>query len=100
MFDKEYAKNQKTRNKEYIEKLTAKLLRYYSDDNREGRRARGLCKCCAYVRTDKIGGAAITKCNCENCGCEMVFGSTCIDKLCNDCAVEIGHCKDCGQKLD
>jgi hypothetical protein len=97
---KENGKQQKHINKMYVTDLTARLLSYYSDPNKKGRQESGLCKCCAYVNTGRIGGTAITHHNCDNCGVEMHFGNTCTDKLCRKCAVEIQHCKHCGQKLD
>ena len=100
MFDKEYARNQKFNNKERIDRLTVGLLNYYSDPNKKGRLAKGLCRCCAYVDTSRIGGAAITMRRCDNCGEEMSFANTCTDMLCQKCAVELKHCAHCGQKLN
>ena len=100
MFDKEAAKMRRHDNKERVSDLTARLLSYYSDPNKKGRVLKGLCKYCSYINTARIGGSAITFRACANCGDEMSFGNTCVDILCAKCAVEIGHCAHCGQKLD
>lgn len=96
----ERARNTKYLNKEHISKMTAGLIGYYADPEKRIRLNDGLCKYCYYVQTSRIGGCAITHRNCDNCGDEMVFGNTCTDVLCKKCAVEIGYCKHCGQKLD
>jgi len=100
MFNKEMAKQRKYDNKDHIDKMTTRLLNYYLDPNKKGRLATGLCKHCGYIVIERIGGAAITMKNCEECGEEMVFSNTNTDRLCQKCAVEVKHCKHCGQKLD
>jgi hypothetical protein len=99
MFDKENASYKEFVHKAHAAGMTAKLLKHYADTDKKARMDEGLCKHCAYIGT-RIGGAAITARKCGNCGAEMVFDSTCTDRLCQKCATEIGHCKHCGQKLD
>jgi hypothetical protein len=96
----ENAKQRKHLNKEYVNKQTAGLLGYYSDPNKKVRLASGLCKYCYYIKTNRIGGAAMTSRKCDCCNEDMMFGSTCTDSLCLKCALEIKHCKHCSQKLD
>jgi hypothetical protein len=100
MIDKTTEINAKFNNKEQISKMTVNLINYYSDPQKQARKAQGLCKCCFYVNTSRWGGTAITFRNCAECGKEMSFGNTCTDILCNECAVSTNHCKYCGQKLD
>lgn len=100
MIDKADAEKAKYFNKEFINKVTSKLIRYYSDPDKKERKADGLCKCCYYYMYDRVGGCAITIKNCECCGEEMSFGSTTTDKYCLKCAKENGYCKQCGQKMD
>lgn len=100
MFNAETAKQEKYVNRNYINSLTIKLLNYYSDPDKKQRLSAGLCKCCYYVNNTRIGGSAITHNECENCGKDMSFGNTCVDALCQKCAVELKHCKHCRQKLD
>jgi len=92
--------NVKARHKEHVNGMSVRLIQYYLDYGKRDRLQSGLCKYCAYIGTDRVGGAAITKCNCDYCGIEMTFGNTCTDCFCAKCAVEIKHCKHCGQKLD
>ena len=88
MIDKADAEKAKYFNKEFINKVTSKLIRYYSDPDKKERKADGLCKCCYYYMYDRVGGCAITIKNCECCGEEMSFGSTATDKYCLKCAKE------------
>ena len=100
-FDNIVQLNAKARNKEHIEKTTAKLIEYYSDPRKAHRvKEAHLCKYCYYFYTDRIGGCAITVVGCGNCGEEIVFGNTCTDVLCDKCAAELKACKHCGQKMD
>lgn len=100
MIDKCKVLDAKSRNKNHIAKLSAKLIAYYSDIEKKARAAKGLCKYCFYVATDRIGGSAITHKECANCGKDMTFGNTCTDYLCPECAIETKHCKHCLQKMD
>lgn len=100
-FDKCIQLNAKANHKEYIDKITAKLISYYSDPNKKWRKEHNhLCKYCNYVNTDRIGGAMLTTVTCGNCGQEMTVANTCTDLLCDECAKELNCCKHCGQKMD
>jgi len=57
------------------------------------------CKSCFYV-LGKLGCAAMTSRECSCCGKDMMFGSTCTDALCLDCAKKHGLCKHCGGDID
>jgi len=97
---KESANEKNMRNREYVDKLSAKLIRYYSDPDKKGRLAKGLCKSCSYIFTDKIGGQAFTHKNCDACDVEMIFPNTCTNSFCLECAIELKYCRHCGQKMD
>jgi len=100
-FDECIKLNAKARNKGYIDSITAKLIKYYSDPDKKKRiKEEHLCKSCYYVETSRIGGSAITTVICANCNTEMTFGNTCVDILCDKCAEELKVCKHCGQKMD
>jgi len=93
--------NAKHRNKQYIEKISAKLIQYYSDSNKKVRiKEKHLCRYCYYVNTSRIGGAMITTVICANCDKELTFPSTSVDILCDECAEKLKVCKRCGQKMD
>lgn len=99
--DKYIQSNAKHWNKKYIEETSAKLIKYYSDPDKKTRtKEKHLCRFCCYVNTSRIGGAAITTVICANCDEEMIFGSTCVDILCDECAGKLNTCKRCGQKMD
>lgn len=99
-WDKHDEENERHWHKEEIEKVTAGLIGYYSDNNKKARKSAHLCKYCFYYHTSRIGGAAMTTRACANCGEEMMFGSTCTDVFCNKCAEELKMCKHCGQKME
>lgn len=58
------------------------------------------CKYCTFIRPDRIGGAAMTEASCGLCQKPLMFGSTCTDRLCPDCARNNGLCKHCGADLE
>lgn len=99
-WDKYDEENVRHWHKEAIEKTTAGLIGYYSDNNKKSRKVMHLCKFCFYYNTSRIGGCAITRSNCANCGTEMNFENTCTDVFCNKCAEELKLCKHCGQKME
>jgi hypothetical protein len=68
------------------------------DAEKKKRLATGECVVCFY--SSRIGGSAITESSCQNCKKEMIFGSTCIDKLCSECAGKENLCKYCGADID
>lgn len=57
-----------------MNELTAKLLNFYSNPNKKPRLSAGLCKCCAYVNTSRIGGAALTSRKYDSCSKELNEG--------------------------
>lgn len=89
-----------TRHKLCVEKLTKKLLGYYSDNNKGIREQFSVCKYCHYIDTERISGSAIWTVPCKECGKSMTFPSTCTDMLCQECADRLKLCKHCGGKLD
>ena len=101
VFDKCVQDNAKARNKEHINKTTAGLIEYYSDPRKAHRTKEShLCRYCYYFATARIGGCAMTTVGCGNCGKEMTFASTFVDRLCDECVAELKACKHCGQKMD
>lgn len=68
------------------------------DLNKDSRIKEQECRYCFYQ--DRIGGAAMTNNNCENCEKEMMFGSTSTDCTCLACAQSLGLCKHCGGDID
>lgn len=56
------------------------------------------CQRCYYIT--KVGGASMTTVLCGICEKEMMFGSTCTDTVCLDCAKKHRLCKHCGGDID
>jgi hypothetical protein len=71
-------------------------LEFMADFNKEKRLKKRECKTCFYFRSGRIGGAAMTTVKCGVCEEDMMFGSTCIDKLCGKCSDENELCVFCG----
>lgn len=99
-WNKEDIRNASYYNKAHINEITAKLIKYYSDEEKAIRKSKNLCKCCFYYNTSRIGGAAITTRPCAECDTEMHFGNTCTDIFCDKCANKLNLCKHCGAKMD
>jgi hypothetical protein len=83
----------------YIQDLMKKAAKVQSDTDGDCRLAKQECKACFYVY-GKIGGAAMTTSACGLCGKPMVFGSTCVDAVCPECAKAHKLCKHCGGDLE
>lgn len=84
------------RAKDWCEDYPAKALAMLTDSDKKKRIERQECKSCFYLNTGRIGGAAITQKPCDLCGVEMCFGSTCTDRICNQCSKENELCAFCG----
>ena len=82
-------------NKDLLDKITQCI----EDPRKEERLAKQECVICFYF-INKIGGAAITHSNCINCNSEMVFGSTCVDYLCLECAKSMRLCIRCASDIN
>lgn len=91
--------NQSYYSKNYADDRIAESLQYLADEKKKEREAKGECKTCFYMRSSRIGGAAITSKPCDLCGEYMSFGSTNTDRLCLECAVKNKICKRCGGDL-
>lgn len=71
-----------------------------TDPERDSRREAQLCPCCFYVRSPRIGGAAITQQPCGLCESVETYASTATDVLCLECAKAHDLCKRCGADLE
>jgi hypothetical protein len=56
------------------------------------------CVYCYY--SGKWGGSRMTNVSCHICNDELMFGSTCVDRLCSACAFTYFLCKHCGADLE
>lgn len=83
----------------FINDVLDRADRLRTDSARADRLAKQECKSCFYV-AGKIGGAAMTNSSCGLCGKPLMFGSTCIDAICPECAKEHSLCKHCGGDLE
>ncbi len=81
-----------------IESTLEAAEKYRSDPNREKRKEMAECLVCSEAR--RIGGCAMTTAICGICGKELLFGNTCVDVLCLDCAKANQLCKHCGGDID
>lgn len=62
------------------------------------RRAQQKCPACYFISV--FAGAAMTTSVCQNCGTQILNGSTDADILCLDCAKELHCCRHCGGQLN
>ena len=84
------------RNKEQASILIERVDKFNS--NKSGINAE--CKSCSYLFPDRIGGSAITSTVCGICEKPMMFGNSCTDVLCKQCAESNLLCKHCGGDID
>ena len=81
-------------------KRTQKLSEQFTTDpERSERLEKQECMACFYCPS-RIGGAAVTVGVCGLCDKEEVFGNTCVDVLCKDCANRHDLCIHCGGDIE
>lgn len=73
-----------------------RIARLEADESVEKREQQGLCRTCFYLRTPRLGSAAITQQPCGLCEDLQTYSSTATDILCLPCALEHALCKQCG----
>lgn len=76
------------------------LIQRVNAFNESKRGVNGECKACSYLFPDRIGGSAMTETVCGICEKPMLFGNTCTDVLCIECAELNLLCKHCGGDVD
>lgn len=86
--------------RESVDGCASRALAALSDPKRKERLEKPECICCFYIRTPRIGGAAMTTQPCGKCEQNMMFGSTSTDMLCPDCAKKLKLCRHCGADLN
>jgi hypothetical protein len=67
-----------------------------ADQDGTARRAKGECAPCFYLRSRRLGGAAMTTWHCGLCATPDTAGSTATPKLCAGCAQTHRLCTWCG----
>lgn len=97
--DKRDPKGMTERNSRSASSRCRPVDEYRGDNKRDARLAELECKFCFYL-AGRIGGCAMTSANCGECQKDMMFGSTCVDYCCQDCAKAKGICKHCGAEMD
>lgn len=75
------------------------LIHMQKDAGKETRLKQHKCQYCFY-ELPRFGGSAFTNAYCQNCGTNMTFPSTLIDKLCPACAEKLHACKECGASIN
>lgn len=78
-----------------VQSTLERAEQYKTDPDKKARRKKQECMPCFYNKA-RIGGSAMTDTNCRLCDTEMMFGNTCVDALCLECAKEKDLCKYCG----
>jgi len=74
--------------------------RDFETDARKDRRLKAVeCKHCHYIRSSRIGGAAMTTWFCGLCGKRDLAGSTNTPRVCDDCGRKHSICTHCGGDL-
>jgi hypothetical protein len=84
----------------YGEGSVLHALEFLRDPRKKERKAACNCRFCYYLRGTRIGGAAMTTQPCGICSKDVMYGSTCTDKLCKECADEYKLCRYCGGDID
>ena len=92
-WDTERAKEQVKRYVEIADKLQ-------KDPDKKQRKLSCECKRCFYVRTERIGGAAMTEWHCGICDKKSISGSTNCPTLCMECSQKHSLCAECGSDIE
>jgi hypothetical protein len=85
--------------KDYIQITVRRALDVSHDPRKVERLKKSECVFCFYIRTERIGGAAMTTQPCGLCEREMHFCSTNTDAICEDCSRANDLCKHCGADI-
>jgi hypothetical protein len=80
----------------YAEDALAAVASFNADEQRAARKTACECRTCFYLRSSRIGGAAMTYWNCGLCGVENLHSSTATPRICRECAEEHELCAECG----
>jgi hypothetical protein len=76
---------------------TIRLAKAFREDLDGEQRKKTALECIKCFYADmKIGGAMMTTSKCQICRTEIMFGSTCVNIVCVDCAKEHDLCIHCG----
>jgi hypothetical protein len=84
------------RAKDEVDFLAARIVRCLADTEKADRLKRRECRRCFYLRSPKIGGAAMTLWACGICSKEQMHSSTAVPRVCLDCAKDHEVCAECG----
>ena len=91
--------NSEALNKRVIEKMKADLLNVEQDPMKTERLIDGECISCYYLNSG-IGTSNMIAKPCKNCDKIMMFGSSYINRICNDCAKKLSLCKRCLGRIE
>lgn len=80
----------------YSREIIKGAMAFLTDHDKKNRKAKLECKACYYMRTGRIGGAAMTQQACGICGDVVMYGSTNTDAMCRKCAEKYQLCVCCG----
>lgn len=86
-------------NKERVAWYRETVAKVDTDPEKAKRIASQQCAFCYYA-SGRIGGAAMTSVQCGLCDKDLLFGNTCVDVLCPECAKTSSLCKHCGSDID
>ena len=82
---------QKQYTQEYMQRaIQAEKDMYYKD-----RLKNRLCMSCYYLQETIFACTEITQSNCKICDKEMIFGTSLITPICDECAKKYRLCKQC-----
>ena len=80
----------------YSKDIIKCAMAFLTDHDKAGRKKKLECKACYYMRTSRIGGAAMTQVACGICDKVIMYGSTNTDAMCRECAEKYQLCVYCG----
>lgn len=85
--------------KTYYDDAVKNYQKLINDDDKIFRIKKQWCLACWYVRSH-MACSSCTKSNCEICNKEMMFGSTLVHSLCNECAKKYNLCTRCASDIE
>jgi hypothetical protein len=73
----------------------------FEADADQGLRVQAMeCRTCFYIKSSRVGGAAMTTWECGVCAKPDIHGSTATPVVCDACAKEYDLCRNCGGDLN
>ena len=86
--------------KRYVKETILHAKNAETDNDKPNRLIKQECVYCYYIGNSRVGGCAMTEAPCSICEKVIMYGSTCTNKVCLNCAKLHNLCTYCGADIE